>query len=289
LWKKVRKKEILCFFDFFLRFLYKLVISIVFIVATLWSFAYYQNEISSAPMPEVTITNWKKTIIFQAMSHIWTKNFYDTIKNNIRENKEKWFVYFFEWVKPWSEENLKKFNKAIWIKFDEDLYENLAKLYWVVHQDNQVFLMLVNNLDFNVDLNLDEIMELYENDDNFYWNTNNNNLEIIDANKQVLEALNNLNEKELEILRYINKSIMNFIIKSEKIQNVLKANFTNQKLFNIILNKRNEVVSDEIIKSKYDKVYVTYWLLHFEWIFELLKINDKNWEILKTRNYFPIK
>jgi hypothetical protein len=40
-------------------------------------------------MPEITITNGEKIIVFQAMSHIGTQDFYNTIKENIREKKEE--------------------------------------------------------------------------------------------------------------------------------------------------------------------------------------------------------
>jgi hypothetical protein len=39
-------------------------------------------------MPEFTITNGDKTIVFQSMSHIGTQKFYDTVGNNIKEKKQ---------------------------------------------------------------------------------------------------------------------------------------------------------------------------------------------------------
>jgi len=130
IWMRIRKKIEVPFTDFIYYFLYRLSIFITLITLILWSFTYYNNEISPAPMPEITITNWEKTIIFQAMSHIWTQSFYDSIVENIKESKINWYVYFFEWVKPWTEENTEKFNKALWVKFDEELYKNFSKLYW---------------------------------------------------------------------------------------------------------------------------------------------------------------
>jgi hypothetical protein len=34
---------------------------------------------------------------------------------------------------------------------------------------------------------------------------------------------------------------------------------------------------------------MTYWLLHFKWILELLQKNDPNWKIIKTKYLYPIK
>ena len=160
-WKRIRRKKELDFWDFFEIFLYKASIIILSIVCILWTFSYYQNDIRPAPMPEITITNWDKVVVFQAMSHIGTQDFYNSVQENITRKKEEWFVYFFEWVKPGSDENHEKFNQALWIEFDKNLYENLSKLYGVVNQENEAFLWLVNDLDFNVDLNLDQIIEFY--------------------------------------------------------------------------------------------------------------------------------
>ena len=222
-------------------------------------------------MQEITITNWDKVVVFQAMSNIGTQDFYNSVQENITRKKEEWFVYFFEWVKPGSDENHEKFNQALWIEFYKNLYENLSKLYGVVNQENEAFLWLVNDLDFNVDLNLDQIIEFYEQSTDAIESESNKNIlwnsSIIDVNAEIIKVLSSLNEKQLNILRYLNKSILNLIIKSEWIQNVLTKNFSNEKLFDIILDKRNEVLADEIITSEYKKIYTTYGLLHFEWTF----------------------
>jgi len=286
-WKKIRNSIPMLFTDFIYYFLYKLSIFIIVLLSLLWSFSYYYNEISPAPMPEYTISNWTKTIVFQAMSHIWTKEFYQNIKNNIKENKTNWFVYFFEWVKPGSEESTKKFNQALKVNFNDKLYKNFSKLYWISNQDNRDFFGLVNSLDFNVDLNMDEIVALYEK------KTTNKKIkkEIIplDITEDITNTLLSLNERQLKILVYINKSILNFIVGSPKLQKTLTDNVTDKDLFDVILNERNKNLSNEIINSKYNNIYITYWLLHFKWVLELLQDNDSNWKIIKQINYYPIK
>jgi hypothetical protein len=291
LWTKIRKTQIMYFKDFVNHFLNRISIILLIITTIIWWLAYLYNEIIPAPMPEYTISDWKKEVKFQAMSHIWTKNFYDQVVKNLTDYKRKWWVYFFEWVKPGTVENWVKFDKAIWMNFDKNLYKNFSKLYWVTNQDNSIFLWLVNDLDFNVDLNMDEIVTKYEEKINSKpaWVKEFKSKLPIDANKIIIDTLSKLNSRQLKVLVYTNQAILNFIIWSEATQSFLTDNFTNKDLFDVILWKRNEVLSKAIIESKYNNIYITYWLLHFNWVFELLKKDNPKWHIVSQNNLYPIK
>ncbi len=285
-WKKLRKKTPLFYSDFAQIFLYKISFFMIFCFWIIWSFAYYQNEISPAKMPFYTINNGKKTIKFQAMIHIGTENFYKSVQKNIKKSKENGYVLFFEGVKPWKEENMKKFDEALGVNFTPNLYKNFSRLYGLTFQDNSELLWLVNNYDFNIDLSIDEIIKLYEKLPK--EGAKNIPSEIQDVDALVLEELSQLNEKQLQVLVYINQAIMNFIIKNDKLQAGVLAIFWNSNLFEVILNKRNELLISEIQKSKYDKIFITYWLLHFKWIFDKLKEIDPNWKIINQEELYPI-
>ena len=288
-WKKSRKKDYLWFDDFLKLFIYKVCVLIYSVVIIVWGFAYYSNEISPAKMPEFTISNWKKIVVFQAMSHIAKQDFYNQVRDNIRDFKSASWVYFYEWVKPWSKESSQKFDKALWINFTPDLYKYMSRLYWLTFQNNNDFLLQVNNLDFNVDLNLDEIVKIYEKKVKISNTPKPENTEIINASEQLLDQLNNLNDKELKVLVYLNQAIMNTVIKNDKYAKSLLKDIWNQDLFDVILDERNDNLTKAIINSEYNKIYITYWLLHFEWVLNILQKNDKNWKIIKTRYLYPIK
>lgn len=288
-WKRFRKKEALYFNDFLKLFIYKVCLFIYIIIIIIWGFAYYNNNINPAKMPEYTISNWKKTVVFQAMSHIAKKDFYNQIKENIRIYKTSSGVYFYEWVKPWSKESSQKFDEALWVNFTPDLYKHMSKLYGVTFQDNNDFIGLVNNLDFNVDLTLDEIVKIYEKKVTKSNIEKKENTQIINASEQILNELSSLNDKELQILIYVNQAILNVIIKNDSQAKELLTYIWNTDLFSVILEDRNKNLVDSIIKSEYNKIYITYWLLHFDWIYKLLQKNDTNWKIVNTRYYYPIK
>ncbi len=289
IWKKLRKKEALYFNDFLKLFTYKVCLFVYIIIFVIWGFAYYNNDINPAKMPEYTLSNWEKTVVFQAMSHIAKQDFYDQIRNNIRDFKTSSGVYFYEWVKPWSKESSQKFDEALWVNFTPDLYKHMSKLYGVTFQDNNDFIWLVNNLDFNVDLTLDEIIKIYEKKVKTSNVKKTENKEIINASEQILNKLNELNDRELKILIYINQAILNTIIKNDAEAKELIKSFWNVDLFDVILEDRNKNLVDSIIKSEYNKIYITYWLLHFDWIFKLLQINNTKWKIVNTKYYYPIR
>ena len=290
IYKKIRKQKLLNYKNFLIEFLKKISLSFVILVIFVASFSYYNNELYPAKLPQFTITNWKKIVVFQGMSHIWTKKFYEKIKNEIIKYKKKWFVYFYEWVKPSKDKKTwEDFNKALWIKFDKDTYKYFSKLYWVTNQDNRIFLWLVNNKDFNVDLSLDEIMQEYEKINKNSKNKIQNKQKIIDISQEVNKNLASLNPRELKILRYINRAFLNILLKNNNLQDLIMQNFTNKKLFKIILNKRNKNLAENIINSKYDKIFITYWLLHFDWVFKILKENDSSWRIKDIKFFYPIK
>lgn len=268
--------------DFLLNFLYRAWILVLFFILLIWFFSFYQNDYKPALMPTYTISNWEKTVVFQGMSHIASPNFYEKVKQKIIRYKKEWYVLFFEWVKPWTKENKEKFDKALWFSFDKDLYSIMSEFYWLTNQDNRMFLNLVNNYDYNVDISLDEIVKYYEelklelNIKKVYQEP----LKITDSMKKKLEEID---ERKLQVFRYINKAFISVIIKNENIQDTFLNNFWNKELFEIILNKRNEILANQIINWENKKIIVLYWLLHFRWTFEILKQNDPKWHIKEIK------
>ena len=239
-------------------------------------------------MKEYTLSNGEKTLQFQTMIHIANPDFYEQVRANIENAKKEGAVYYFEWVKPGSKENQEKFNKALGVEFNEDLYRNMSKVYGVVAQDNMLFLNQVNDLDFNVDVSLDEIVSEYEKLQS--GSTTEHHIQPpVDISNQIVEELAGRSEKELALINYINQGLLNFISKSDALQKVIADNFANQELFHVILNHRNEVVADEIINSDHKYIYATYGELHFNWILKILKEHDPKWKITETKEFFPIR
>lgn len=237
-------------------------------------------------MPTYHLTNWTKNIVFQWMIHIWDPKFYEKVESEISKYKEIWYVYYFEWVRPSEIEwNNEKFDKALWIEFTDDLYSNVSKIYWLVSQDNNKFLWLVNDKDYNVDISLDDIIAEYE---KIPKEDKPEEKEAVKINDKIIEELSSLKWNELKLLIELNRWILNFMLKNDTILETLSSNFWNPALFQVILHKRNENLVDYINSSEDKNIYITYWLLHFKWVFELLKESDQKWRITKIEYLYPI-
>jgi hypothetical protein len=76
---------------------------------------------------------------------------------------------------------------------------------------------------------------------------------------------------------------------NDSILEKMSDTFADKELFEVILWERNKVLANAIQTSEYNKIFVTYWLLHFKWVYELLKQNDNNWQITETKYLYPIR
>lgn len=283
LFRKIRKKEIQSVGVYARKFFFSTAVFLSITIVLLWSYSYYFNEKNPATMPEYTLSNGEKTVKFQAMMHIGSEKFYETVIQNLTNFKQEGAVYFFEWVKPGTQENHEKLSTALGIDFDEDLYQNVAKLYGLTEQDTSKFLWKVNSKDYNIDIWIDEIIEIYEKKPVQKKEKD----EVINVNEEVIEQLKNLNSRELALFAYINQAVLNHIIGSESMRKQLEW-FQNKEIFDVILEDRNKVLAKNVIESKEGKIFITYGLLHFEWFFKLLKESDPHWKIIETKELYPI-
>lgn len=289
IWKKIWKKEILLFQIFLQKFLLSIGTLLLTTIIFFGYFWYYQTIMYPLNLEQHTVSNWEKTLVFQKMIHIWSEKYYQDIANEISNYKQKDYVYYFEWVRWWTVENMNKFNQALWIEFDENLYKNLAATYGLIPQDKSMFLDLINNKDINVDQDINEIIQKYEAlkiEKNIENKTPN---KPINVNKEIVSLLAKLEWRELQLLQFINKAMLSLLAKNEQFLSSIQEKFWNQELFEIILEWRNITVADKIIHSEDILIFATYWALHYEWILKLLQNDDPNWKVIANKNFYPFQ
>lgn len=242
-------------------------------------------------MPQYILKSDEKTLVFQGMSHVASEAFYQEVREDIRKAKENNYVLFFEGVRPGSKKNKEKFDQALWVSLTPETYEILANLYGVVSQDNESFLGIENNKDFNVDLDINQIVEIYEaktsenpkEESMTQSGSQQENTTIYNIDDTALKSLEDLNPRELFIMRYFNQSIMNFMIKHASVRDFVLSLVGKEDIFSVILDERNKHLAKEIINSEETKIFIIYGLMHFEWVYEILLQSWENWEIISTK------
>ena len=217
------------------------------------------------------------------MSHIASTSFYENVQKEIIASKENNYALYYEGVRPWTKESTDAFNRALGINFTPDLYQNFSRLYGVVAQNNSDFLGLINKKDYNIDLSLDEVITIYEekkshSDTHFSQETS----EIVDINTEIVTSLSQLSERQLGLLRVVNQSILNFMMKHSGLRDFMIESLGNQDIFSVILDERNIYLVEEILTRGDDKIHIIYGLLHFQGVLELLQTHDPQWKIIET-------
>ena len=137
----------------------------------------------------------------------------------------------------------------------------------------------ITEKDINVDISLDEVIEEY-----LKIAEENNSNDVYDFTKILEYVKKNLNPREMKLLVYINQATLNLLLSNHEILEKMSWMW-NKKIFDVIIWKRNEFLANEIQKSNDKKIYVTYWLLHFDWVLKLLQAKDPNWKIIGKKEY----
>lgn len=237
-------------------------------------------------MPQYTLTNGEKKVIFQTMAHIGSQQFYNSVRQDIIEAKNQDFTLIFEGVRPWKKENMEKFERILWMNFNENTYDIFWELYGILPQDNSLLLSLDESQEKNIDLDLDTIIELYEKN-HFIIPEYSGSSSILNPEEILLPYIKSLTPIQKIVLQYCNKAHLNFFIKQDELQEYIGGNPEYENLFSIILDERNKYVAEFIQKSELQKMFVIYGMLHFEGIYSLLKETDPRWNIIDVK-YIPL-
>lgn len=193
-------------------------------------------------------SNGEKNIRFVPMAHISTKEFYKDVVRVITESKKNDFVLFYEFVDigKASDEEQRKIRKLVgFIPSPEGYEKMLDKLSdeRLVAQDNDQFLGLVNQKDFNADVAPQDVVNTYE---KMYGSLV---LTETDLNTPLTETIKDIEPKK--------------------------------QTMRVLLDFRNEYLANEIDKSKYKNIIVLYGAKHEKGLLKDLKKLDGDWKKVK--------
>ena len=253
----------------------------------LGSMLVYYNEISPATLSLYTITNGDKTVQFQSMSHIATPAFYKQVASRVQAARGSGATIFFEGVRVEKENTLKDFQKALGFELKDDTYEKLAHFVGLTAQNSENT-GIHKEVDKNIDVNLEDIMAWYKkkaSEKNVYQ-TQLQTTTPANVEDLLQEAQKTLTPPQRSFLSYVVRGIANSSLDTFSDEASMK-NFGKEAILSTIIEERNKIVADAIIKSKEKKIFVLYGALHFSGIYELLSKNDSNWHIVREELSLP--
>ncbi len=288
-WKKLRKKEHLDFEQWIYYIWYRLACFMVLFVSIFSAFCYYQLKISPLTMPLYTITNGVKTVQFQSMIHIGSQRYYDKVFDTMMWYLKNGYILYYEGVR-WIEnkESSQKFDTIMKFNFSHDLYDNMSKIYGLVMQDNSRYINAAGQNAMNADVDLSYVIKKYE-EKYGEIQVKKNGEGVVDISGLLAKRLKTLNDRQLSLLRIINKSMISFMLKNPYTSNMIVKWFGMEDVIDVILQERNKVIADTISNSKDTKIYIMYGKWHFEWVLALLQQKDSNWKIVWKRDFYPLK
>ncbi len=83
------------------------------------------------------------------------------------------------------------------------------------------------------------------------------------------------------------RGFLNWSLKQTEDINIIIASSDKAKLFETIIDRRNDQIVEYIITHPKEKIAVVYGALHFNGVYEALQKRDKNWKTIDIKNSTP--
>lgn len=250
---------------------------------------YYLSYIATATpiaVPQVTLSNGSKTVIFQGMMHVGSEGFYKSVVYDLENALNQGFHLYYEGIKPGSPEANKWFNDLL--AGGKDLsgnYRNLATLCGLTFQLDYFFLLLPDQklhperhlvADIDIDTMKKEFDRLMSEDRSFASEMNKR--ERTHRNDDSTETIEGFVKWQQS--GTAQQKLVSGIVCRGIMTRVLKQSETNEDPMNrVILDFRNQQLADRIQNDKNAKIYITYGSRHIKGVIALLQKHDPNWSV----------
>lgn len=248
------------------------------------AFIAYHN-LFPGKLSDITISNGKQEVIFLQMSHIATEEFYKQKEETIYSLSASGFTFLMEGVRSGTKENEKKFSESLGFEFTPTLYDTVASFIGLVSQSNEtLFARVASGAIVSVDLSIDDIVAIMWTGwiSNVSWES-----QIPVDIESELRWITMISPQEKAFIGYVAKAIMNFTLKQVgSIEDVLSFD-SHPKLFEAILERRNQWIVEYIQKHPDTPIVIVYWGLHFEGVFSSLQKANTSWSIVKIVSHTP--
>lgn len=244
--------------------------------------------------PQVTLTNGKKTVVFQGMQHIGSENFYKSVIYDMEQAISDGYVIYYERVQtstPESKEFMGKLTNAV-SGGGEDLdgfYKSFGKMCGLKFQSDYLALFDKDIAKYPqkhviADVDALELKREYERlmkTDPMFAKAHANDFKAMTKGagskdmSKMFSWLDSGTKGQKKIAGIVCRGFMNkMMMRSESHQS---------KFDPIILDYRNRALVKRITAEHHDKIFITYGARHFKGVFALLKKQDPHWKIVSVK------
>lgn len=165
--------------------------------------------------------------------------------------------------------------------FTPTLYTTIADLIGLSSQDNKaLFAGISTGSLVSVDLSIDDIVALMGT-----GTVATGSLENIEAT--IKSTMNTLNTPERLFISWTARSLLNWSLKQSEDISILLTSPSQERLFEVIISRRNDLIVEYITTHPKQKIAVVYGALHFNGVYEALQKIDKNWKTTDIKNSTP--
>lgn len=261
-----------------------LVFAITALIAAPLYYLAFRTELTPLTVPQATLSNGKKTVVFQGMMHIGSEGFYKSVVYDLEKALSEGYAIYYEGVRgdlagdKWFSEtlagggdlntNYQTFGDACGLQFQGPYFQLLAA-DMKARPERHV------EADVSTADMMNEYQRLMETDPEFAATAGQSKLAApedgeADQTTQLFDWLANATPGQRKILGLACRGWMTMLLGNKTAPSPLDP---------VILDFRNEKLAERIETSTDDKIFVTYGAGHLPGLLDDLQKSDPAWEI----------
>ncbi|WP_200925639.1 hypothetical protein [Sphingomonas sp. Leaf22] len=263
-------------------------IAFAFVIAILLAAPVYYlasiTELRPALVPQATLTNGEKRIVFQGMQHVGASRFYKGVAFDLEDALARGYVLFYEGVANSTPANDRWFQEVA--THGRDLtgaYRELGQVCGLDFQSDYLQVVVNDSLvhpqnHVVADVNTTQLRTEYDrlmHSDGAFAAAMSNKVEASDVNglDRVVSWLRHGTDGQRELAGVLCRGVMTLTMVHS---NDASAR---QDLDPLILDYRNRVLADRLLREPREAIYVTYGAKHLPGTFALLRAADPRWHV----------
>lgn len=216
------------------------------------------------------------------MMHIASPAFYTDIRADMQRLVGQDYVFFYEWVRPGTVENLEKLGTLLGTDVSSEMYDTIGKIAWLVSQTEESFIGILPST--NVDISTDDIVHIAERE----------NIPVptqvqTDFFRQLELYYPRMNRGQKYVAQVFSRAAMNMLLRVYERPDLIAQLEGQIPVYSVILWERNKNIVNTIENTPAQKIYIHYGAMHYAWVLALLQAQDSRWREVSRTEFVVIR